>query len=215
MPTRLLSLGVILRLLSFSPATNAQVKIVNAFLRNPDSCILYIGISNPAILENITTENYTVYGRNGTVSKTLKGFYCINPTNPGVDTLRLVQNGRIIAEKSFHLRYLPPPAARMSGITTHAATKEAIVGSKTLTVVLGELAQAANYSITSFQLIAQNIEHPDEKELIKNKSNILSEQSMALIQRLRCADTITFNHIEARDPNNQILPLPPFTITIR
>lgn len=178
--------------------------------------VMYIGVNNPitAIAGGGTDENTRVTISSGSLTKTGSGTYNANVTTQGTTTLSVYVNDKLMATKSFRVKRVPDPTARINGQEegTSRLDKNTLASAGGIAVRMKDFDFNLNVQVASFSL--QISKSGELSPLYQSSSNKFTSDMESAIRSCKRGDKIFIDPITAKMPDG-LRTLPPIIITIQ
>jgi GldM C-terminal domain len=204
-------------MLLFMPLlTNAQLRLINPRLFNPDSAYLYVGIDNilqvagydnKGSLQIKTTKTLVQRGRG-------ENEFILRPVSRGTDTVRLYKQGRCILTKVYQVNYIPGPIVSIGkNNSNYLLTVEEILTDPSLYIVLPGCHIDARFAVFSFDVIFVRV-NTDTIMPQRTEGNRMGAGLVNIIKTLAAGDKIIFDNIKVTGPDSHTRTILPVAITI-
>ena len=191
---------------------HAQIDLMNRTSQRTDSSFIFVGVRNQLEITAGQGTGWQLKARNAVVSVTdSPRLFIVEPDRPGLDTLQLVQKGKVVVTKVFFAKWLTYLAPRWGALTTYTATVPEVIANKRMTIFVRDCNCGGEWRIFRYRMTF--LSNQPLKE-IRIGGTTLTAEAIAVIQRLRPGDKIVFDEILVTGRNCRIRELPPFTIII-
>jgi gliding motility-associated protein GldM len=184
--------------------------------------VMYAKLANPISVSvpGVPNDKLSVSIDNGRLIQTGKGKFDVVDTHAGMANVRVMAemgNGekRMMGEISFKVKDLPKPTARIGELHSSGRMKQGLLA------LLGGLFCFYDPSfefkttahVTSFKMMTISRETGLPKETPVT-GNLLSEDCMKIIRKLRRNETVSFEKIKALGADGKTVELDPITIIV-
>ena len=201
-------------LLLFSPiSVFAQINIINRSLTDSSLKIVYAGVDNFLEIKGVkTSDDVKVSISQGDVRKIDTTFIL---RVPGCESIFITvqKKGRQILKEKFRCDQLYDPVLQLGAIKDSVASISEILINPFLHLFRENCFYKKQFMITSFR--ATFIGYDLDSVNTKATGNLLTQEQIDHIKKLRRRDKIFFNEIYAFGPDSRRRKLNPFTITIK
>lgn len=163
--------------------------------------ILYLGVANPVEIAapGVPSDKVTATVSNGTITRVTNGWEIV-PGNADNCIVTVQANNKKIAEKIFRVKQIPAPVATFSGISNGLLSKETVLKTGSLEVIIPDFAWDMKFTIISFTL---NTSSKD----FSARGNLLTSEMKAEIARMVRGQSFIFSNIKAKRPDGGITEL--------
>ena len=201
-------------ILLFPLFSKAQVNIINRSLTDSSLNIVYIEVDNFLEIKGAKINgDINVSASQGNITKIGIHNFTLR-VSPGDSIFITVEGkGRQILKKKFKCFELYDPVLRLGGIKDSAASINEILVTPFLRLFREDCFYKKQFMITSFS--ATFIGYDLDSLNTHATGNLLTQEQVELIKKLRSGDQIFFNGIYAVGPDSRRRKLNPFTLTIR
>jgi hypothetical protein len=194
----------------------SQANIINRTLVSPDSSVLFVGMPNSIEVVNYKNPFFEIRAANSILRATGNSFvYEIHPTKLGWDTIFVMDDGNVLFKKAFRIDPLPPVQVKLGTLATdlEEATQEEIVINSWLQLFIPNCKCTTSFAVTSFEVSFEGEDVSDKP--IKIEGDRLTIPVRKMIMALKSGDTVSFDHIIAKNPDEKTIEVPGVSIGVK
>ena len=173
--------------------------------------ILYIGVDNPLdiAVSSVPIEKISATISQGTLTKVAEGEFVAKPTTPGIATVEVSAeiDGEIrkIAMMAFRVKKIPVPTVKVAGKAGGKIDKNDLMSAISVFTMLEDFPIDVRYPVTEFTVTAsiEGVLHHNS-----TKGNRITDSQKELIGGLTKGQSVYFENIKTKCPDDSIVDLP-------
>ncbi|MET0462334.1 MAG: hypothetical protein ABW007_04245 [Chitinophagaceae bacterium] len=206
-------------LLVITHSLYAQPVLKNLSLTAPTLDILYIGVENSLVVEDVSDIEHIEIEIGERVFEEYKGRFHATVHTVGTvkaDVYRKTGSGRqLLFSKNYRTAPLPAPAAGLIRATDTVLTVASIIASPHMQVFMPGSYFVPNMAVVSYSLEIRDGNGEIILEETRSAGHRLSEGMMGKIKNLNPGDRLLFNNIRMSSSDGRMQKTEPFTIYIK
>lgn len=203
-----------------SSYAQAQIRVLNTSLRNPEIKELYIGIPNEIEIKGISdlsnlkiskSPNINVFQKDSARFEIMtKGLY---RSSNGLDTIKIYQNKKLLKTELYKSCLIPDPYLRFGTTYQNKAFVNEIIADPSLRVIFpGNL--ILKFQIINFNLIILNEKNGEQTDFKTTNGYNLNSQQITEIKKLKKGSKLRFENVRVLFPDRTTRSMPTYIITV-
>ena len=182
--------------------------------------VLYRGIDNPIAVSagGVPEDKVSAYMSNQAgwkrgkkkgefLAKPGKGKECIISVQAEIDGKK-----RTIGTQKFRVKNIPPPVAKVAGLTDGKVKKSVLKAQKVVMAQLDNFAFDLKYKVTKFEM---NVKIGGYDKVLKSNSRRLTPEMIASLAKVKRKQSVSFTSIRAKGPDGVQRKLSPVVLTVK